>query len=152
MTKISFVNHVYLEVLTSFSVKHQKTLTNMYIKNGMHRFRAAFVDTYKLICLKEDGDISDEKIQNRFIYKLREKLKEYTIESVIDRIASLTVYAANKFGGQYTNEINDLLQEYHVELVRKGYSKRKILSDFKKIEDKISITDSYDEWHSMMAT
>ena len=122
----------------------------MFIKYGNRRFDAAFVDTYEKVCLKDGGDLSDETIQNKFINRLRERLKNYSVKRVVDKLASLTIEAANKYGGQYTNDINDLLQCFHVELVRKGYGERKMINEFKKIEDKVVSANSYDEWHAMI--
>lgn len=144
MVKISFADHVYFEVLTSFSTKHNKTLTNMSVKHGPHRFGAAFEDTYDLVCLKDGGDLSEEIIQNKFVYRLRLRLKDYKVEKAIDEMASLTKYAANKLGGQYTNKINDLLQSVYVKFVRNNFGVRKMLAEFRKIKTIIDASESFE--------
>lgn len=144
--EITFKDHAYFEVFTSFSLKHKKTLDHMHTKHGDHRFEAAFIDTYNKVRLQDDGDLIYEKIQNKFIYRMTDRLKDYSIESVINKLSSLIVYAADKFGGQYTGKIKDMLHDYHVELVRKGYGERKMLKELQKVQDSIDMTESFKEW------
>ena len=122
----------------------------MLIKYGNRRFDAAFVDTYEKVCLKDGGDLSDETIQNKFINRLRERFKNYSVKRVVDKLASLTIEAANKYGGQYTNDINDLLQCFHIELVRKGYGERKMIKELQKVQDIIDINESFNVWSTKL--
>lgn len=144
--EITFKDHVFFEVFTSFSIKHKKTLEHMRTKHGPHRFEAAFIDTYNKVCIQDDGDLYYEKIQKKFIYRMTDRLKDYSIKNVNEKLTSLIVYAADKFGGQYTNEIKDLLHSYHVDLVHKGYGERKMLKELKKVQDIIDITEAFKVW------
>ena len=152
MTRISFEDHAYFDAITSLNTEHKKSLTNMSIKFGSHRFEAAFFDTYEKVRIEDDGDLSDHRIQNKFVRCLRDRLKDYSIKNVKDKLTTLTVYAANKFGGQYTDQINDLLQKYHVLIVRKGYGERKMMKELQKIESIIDIVDSFDIWRDQVKT
>ena len=144
--KITFTDYIYQKAFVAFNHQYGKTFTNIYKNYGPHRFTAAFEDTYEKVCLIDDGDLYDGLIQKKFVYRFRDRLKDYGIKCVVNRLSSLTIYAANKFGGQYTDQINDLLQKYHVELVRKGYGERKILKELQKVQDSIDTTESFEEW------
>ena len=150
MVKISFVDHVYLEALISLNAKYEKTLTNMSVKHGPHRFGAAFIDTYEKVCLKDDGDLSEEIIQKKFMYRLRLRLNDYTIEKVLDEVTFLTKYAADKLGGQYTNKINDLLQSIYVKFIRKNFGSRKMVAELKKIKTIIDVVESFDRLENQL--
>ena len=144
--KITFTDYIYQKAFIAFNHQYGKTFTNIYKNYGPHRFTAAFEDTYEKVCLKDDGDLCEGLIQKKFVYRFRDRLKDYGIKCVVNRLSSLTIYAANKFGGQYTNEIKDLLHSYHVDLVHKGYGERKMLKELQKVQDIIDITESFKVW------
>ena len=108
---ISFEDLAYLDTITKIGRKNLESLERMFNRHGPRRFQAAFLDTYKKVCIEDDGRLDNKKICDKFMCKMRERVREYSKESSLKVLSNTAEHVINRIGGTYAEEINDLLQQ-----------------------------------------
>ena len=143
---ISFEDHAYLDTIAKIGRKNLESLERMFNRHGPRRFQAAFLDTYKKVCIEDDGRLDNKKICDKFMCKMRERVREYSKESSLKVLSNTAEHVINRIGGTYAEEINDLLQQILIAFVRKGFGERKIKNEFQKIQEIADNAESYNFW------